>query len=417
MLRLLITCLLSAALLLGAGVANQPLAAEATRYTCGMHPMIVVDEPGLCPICQMELTPVKNGSGGGSSQTIVIDPATVQKMGLRTASVERRDLVRRIRTVGLVGYEEPGQVAVNSKTGGWVEKLYVNQAGQSVKKGEPLLELYSPELVAAQEELLLAVENARTIGASGFADAAKSAGELLEAARRRLQLWDITPQQIRRLEKSAEVQKTLVLYAPVTGVVSRKQVREGEFVPPGRELLEVSDISRVWVYADIYEYEIPWVHEGQTALVQFPFASEPVRGVISTVYPYLEAKTRTLKARIDLDNPGLNLKPDMYADVLIEAEPKRDVPSIPAEAVLYSGKRETAFVALGEGRFEPRQVKVGLQDEEGYVEILDGVKLGEQVVTSAQFMLDSESKLREVLQKMLEPAETKRSENLDELFN
>ena len=191
--------------------------------------------------------------------------------------------------------------------------------------------------------------------------------------------------------------------APVTGVVSNKEVRVGEYITAGQELLEISNVSNLWVNAHIYEYEIPWVKTGQQALISFPFLSEPLSGTVSTIYPYAEDRTRTIKARIDLDNKDLALKPDMYADITIKTAPVARVLSIPTEAVLFTGKRETVFVALEKGRFEPRTVTVGLQDEDGYIEILEGISEGEEVVTSAQFMLDSESKLREVVEKMRNP--------------
>jgi Cu(I)/Ag(I) efflux system membrane fusion protein len=391
-------------------------AEHAEQYTCGMHPMIVVDEPGLCPICQMELTPLKQGSNGSGAQIIVIDPVTSQKMGIRTALVERRELVRSVYTVGVVDYEEPGQHAINCKIDGWVEKLHVNETGQNVEQGQPLLDIYSPSLVAAQEELLLAIKNLKAMSKSGFPNATIDAERLLDAARMRLELWDISRQQIARLEETGQVQKALTIHAPAAGVVSKKLVRDGEFVQAGRELLEISDLSKVWVYAYIYEYEVPWVKTGQHANVTFPSSREPVMGRISTIYPYLDKRSRTIRARIDLDNTELKLKPDMYADIEIFTDPTQDVISIPSEAVLYTGKQERVFVALGEGKFEPRLVKVGVQDESGYIEIVEGVSEGEKVVTSAQFMLDSESKLREALQKMLEPTAEQADFDPEDLF-
>lgn len=393
-------------------------AGHAEQYTCGMHPMIVVDEPGLCPICQMDLTPLKPGSGGigSGNQIIEIDPVTAQKMGIRTALAERKMLARTIHTVGVVDYEEPGQHAINCKISGWVEKLYVNETGQHVDQGQPLLDMYSPDLVAAQEELLLAVKNLRAMDDSGFPNVAGDAERLLQSARNRLQLWDISQKQIDQLEKTGQVQKTLTIHAPFSGVVSKKQVRDGEFIQAGKEMLEISDLSNVWVYAYIYEYEAPWVKTGQHANVIFPFSDTPVMGRISTIYPYLDKRSRTIRARIDLDNADLTLKPDMYADVEIQTDPVHGAVSIPAEAVLYTGKRERVFIALGGGKFEPRQVSVGLLDESGYVEITNGVEAGEKVVTSAQFMLDSESQLREALQKMLAPAAEEQAEDLEDLF-
>jgi len=388
---------------------------KGVKYSCGMHPMVIVDEPGTCPICGMDLTPVGANSPAAGSLKIHVDAVTSQRMGIRTAVAENRELSRRIHTVGLVAFEEPQQYAINSKISGWVEKLHVNETGQTVASGDPLLEIYSPDLVAAQEELLLALRNQKKMRDSGFPGVVEDAERLLQAARRRLQFWDIDPQQIADLEKTGRVKKSLALYAPCSGVVSRKQVREGEFVNSGRELLEISSISNLWLYADIYESETPWVKEGQRAEVRFPFESELFTGRISTIYPYLDAQTRTIKARIDLPNPGFKLKPDMYADVMIISDPIANALSIPEEAVLYTGKKETVFVALEDGHFEPRTVKTGLHDEDGYVQILQGIEAGERVVTSAQFMLDSESKLREAVQKMLEPKSEEAS--LEDLFN
>jgi len=378
-----------------------------------MHPMVISDEPGICPICHMPLTPLHEHNQDEEGRRVIeVDQVTLQRMGVRTALAQIRTLHHNIRTVGLVAYEEPGQQAINSKISGWVEKLYVNETGKSVKAGDPLLDIYSPDLVAAQEELLLALRNRDAMEESDFEGAIEDAERLLEAARRRLQLWDIQPAQIKRLEKSEKVKKTLTLYAPVTGVVSRKQVRAGEYIESGRELLEISNLSHLWVYADIYTYEIPWVKVGQEAQVSFPFLADPISGVVSRVYPYLEAKTRTVKARIELDNPDLVLKPEMYADVLIKAAPVEQALCIPTEAVLFTGKQETVFVALGEGRFEPRTVSVGLQDEEGYIEVRAGIAEGERVVTSAQFMFDSESKLREAVEKMRNPEDEVSAEDL-----
>ena len=411
-------CVISLSVIGVASVATSYAAEVSQQYTCGMHPMIVVDEPGLCPVCQMDLTPLKQGNSGsgGGGQIIEIDPVTSQKMGIRTALVERKDLVRTVHTVGVVDYEEPGQHVINCKIDGWVEKLYVNETGQNVEQGQPLLDIYSPALVAAQEELLLAIKNLKAMSKSGFPNATIDAERLLDAARMRLELWDISRQQIARLEETGQVQKALTIHAPAAGVVSKKLVRDGEFVQAGRELLEISDLSKVWVYAYIYEYEVPWVKTGQHANVTFPSSREPVMGRISTIYPYLDKRSRTIRARIDLDNTELKLKPDMYADIEIFTDPTQDVISIPSEAVLYTGKQERVFVALGEGKFEPRLVKVGVQDESGYIEIVEGVSEGEKVVTSAQFMLDSESKLREALQKMMEPTAEQADFDPEDLF-
>jgi len=423
--------------------------AENTKYTCGMHPMIIVDEPGSCPICGMDLTPLKTGTGGNNTAAvsgerkikywqapmdptfirdepgkspmgmdlipvyedpttggaiITIDPTTIQNMGVRTAAVVRSDLSRTIRTVGLVSYEESKQYVVNTKVAGWVEKLYIAETGQQVKKGQRLLEIYSPELVTAQQELLLARDNYNSLKQSSFPQISASARRLLDSSRKRLQLWDVSKKQIARLEKTGEVRKTITLYSAYDGIVTTKMVNEGMYVKPGMTLLNLADLSKVWVLADLYEYQLPWVRTGQQVTVELPyFHGRKFEAHIDYLYPYVESKTRTVKARIELDNSNLELRPDMYVNVYLRGERVENTLVIPQEAVLHSGEKQTVFVALSGGRFEPRQVQTGLQGENGHIEVLQGLFEGEQVVTSAQFMLDSESKLREAIQKMLNP--------------
>lgn len=384
---------------------GEAAAAEAKQlYTCSMHPFIIKDAPGQCPICFMDLVPVRDQAGRreeeGDRLVIVIDPATEQNMGVRTAPVNRRDLHRTVRTVGLVAYPESAQYTVNTKIDGWIERLHINQTGEAVAQGQPLLEIYSPELVSAQEEFLLAVRQNKVLSGSSFPEIAAGARNLLAASRQRLAYWDISPTQIAALEERGEINRTLTLYAPQSGIVTRKAVKEGAFVKAGQELLELSDISRVWIFADIYEYELPWVKEGQEAVIDFPYGRASLTARIDAIYPYLEAKTRTVKARIEVDNRDLNLKPEMYVNVIIEGAGAKEALTVPAEAVLRSGRENTIFVALGDGRFEPRLVTLGLETDDGLVQILDGVREGESVVTSAQFMLDSESRLREAVRKL-----------------
>lgn len=397
--------------------------ADNHQYTCGMHPFILQDAPGTCPICGMDLTPVKSETtgGGSSASTITIDPVTRQNMGVRTAPVSRRSLSRTIRTVGVVGYEEPQQYTVNTKVDGWIEHLYVNETGAFVKKGQPLLDIYSPDLVAAQEDFLLALRNKTALQDSLIPEIAAGADRLLESSRKRLQYWDISDEQIEKLSRTATVLKTLVLNAPYGGIITSKKAYPGMYAKAGMELFQISDISSVWIYADIYEYELPWVKVGQTTRIQLPYDRKPLIGKISTIYPYVEPKTRTVKVRIDLENPAFELKPDMYVNVHLATETVNDVLTIPVEAVLNSGEEQTVFVDLGDGKFAPRQIELGLQSEEGFVEVKQGLAADEKVVISAQFMLDSESTLREAIQKMLEPKNIEHpkghtEDSLDDLF-
>jgi RND family efflux transporter MFP subunit len=430
-------------------------------WTCGMHPFIIRDEPGLCPICHMDLTPVKAGTGGGGSaaagpskwrspmdptyirdepgkdymghdlvpvsegggddNSISIDPVTTQNMGIRSEAVTRRTLARTLRTVGLIAYEEGRKYSVNSKIEGWIETLHINREGQEVKKGQPLLALYSPELVAAQEEYLLALRNSKRLAGNPLPEVAESSMRLLAAARTRLQYWDISEAQIEALKASGQPSKTLTLYSRHNGVVIMKKALEGMRVMAGEELLQIADISRIWVNAEIFEYQLPSVVVGQEAEIELPFAAGTVhRGKITHIYPYLNNETRTAVARIELDNPGLVFKPDMYATIRIRSGAVEAL-AIPSDAVLNSGTAQTVFVAQGGGRFAPRQVTLGVSGEDGFVQVLSGLEEGEQVVVSAQFMLDSESSLREALRKMMGPVSPEApaaaaGDNLDDLF-
>ena len=250
----------------------------------------------------------------------------------------------------------------------------------------------------------MALNNFDAVSASPFAEVVDGARRLLQASRSRLEFWDISDGQIRQMEKTRTATRTLSIHSPYKGIVTKKNVESGMFVKSGMELIKIADISKVWVNADIYEYELPWVHVGQQVDIVLPFVGDKtLQGKISYIYPYVEARTRTIKARIELDNRNLELKPDMYVNVRIGSDAITNALTIPAEAVLHSGEKETVFVALGQGKFEPRQVKTGVQNDAGYIEVTQGLFDDETVVTSAQFMLDSESKLREEIAKMLEP--------------
>lgn len=389
------------------------LAAETPKYISPMHPFITSDEPGQCPICGMDLVPYDQFESGGTGSIIEIDPVVVQNMGVRLAQVERGELNRNIRTVGIVGYEEAGQTSVNSKIAGWVEQLHVNQTGQEVKKGQLLLSIYSPDLVSAQEEYLMALRNVERLQQSSIAGVADNAKRLLAAAETRLNYWDIAPRDIERLAQTGEVRRTLPLYAPFNGVVTEKMVNQGMFISAGMELYRLADLSRIWVNADIYEYELPWIAQGMVAEVEIPQLGKTIPGKVDLIYPYADGATRTVKARIELPNLDRQLRPDMFVTVRLQGRTVADALLVPSEAVLDSGEQQRVFVALGEGKFDPRPVHVGLRGSNGLVEV-HGLHEGEQVVVSAQFMLDSESRLREAIEKMRAPVAAEPS--LDDLF-
>ncbi len=367
-----------------------------------MDPGYVRDQPGKAP-CGMDLVPVYEEEGEAPAEgTIAVDPNILQSMGVRTAKAEIRPLSRTIRAVGKVVYNERQFYLINTKVGGWVERLYVKAAGDPIRKGQPLLSIYSPELVSAQREYLLALKNLKSLEKSPFPEMREGARRLAEATRQRLHYWDIPASQIEALERTEEVKKDLTLTSPAHGVVIKRMVTEGQMVQPGMPLMEVADLSTVWVEADIYEYELPWVKVGQHATMTLTYLpGETFHGKVDYLYPYLAGATRTAKIRMAFPNPGLKLKPDMFAQVEISSPLEEPVVVVPAEAVLDTGEKQHVFVALGKGRFEPREVKVGLYGEGGLRQVLSGLKGGEEVVTSAQFMLDSESRFREAIAAML----------------
>ena len=335
--------------------------------------------------------------------TVTIDPATVQNIGVKTAAVERRILHRTLRTVGRVDYDETRMTDVNTKIAGWVEKLFVDYTGQMVGKGEPLLQIYSPELVAAQEEFLTAVDYSERLRAGAEGDALAGARDLRSASLQRLRYWDISDRQIEALRETGKVRRTMTVHSPQQGTVVHKGVFDGQHIARGQHLYRIAELSQVWVYADIYEYELPWVREGQEAEVELSYLpGKTFTGKVTYVYPFLEAKTRTVKVRMAFPNPDLELKPEMYANVTIRSPlPAESVVAVPVQAVIHSGPRYVAVVSLGEGRFQPRDIRVGAEAD-GFYEVLEGLREGERIVTSAQFLIDSESNLKAAVGSMRE---------------
>jgi len=383
------------ALLTGCGHdhGQETPAAEAQLYTCGMHPQVIQNKPGNCPICGMKLTPVRT-QGGGESQLITIEPVTEQDMNIHTATVTRGPLRRVVRTVGVVDYNEGGLAEVTTKSKGWVEKVYVDATGQQVHRGEPLFEIYSPELYSAQREYLLALEGTNAPG-----------GPALKAsARTKLKFFDISDEQIAELERTREPRKTLRTVAPQDGFVIEKLVVEGQMVDSGLKLYRLADLGLVWVQAQIYEQDLPFIKLGQEATVTLPYLPDrEFRGRVTYVYPNVDEKTRTARVRMEFHNPGYFLKPGMFATVQVLSELAPSVLLVPDMAILRSGERYTVFVALEGGKFEPHTVTLGPQAENDTYEVLSGLAEGDRIVTSGQFLLDSESQLREAIQKMSGP--------------
>ncbi len=443
----IITLLLNAGVsLLLTGCDSKQQAGERAQqqkqlYTCGMHPQVIQDHPGNCPICGMKLTPIRkegapittaqssgerkiryykstmvpgetspgprkdsmgmdmvpvyeDQAAAAESSTITIDPVTTQEMNIRTAVVTRGPLRRNIRTVGVIDYNETALADVTTKFKGWVEKLYVDSTGEQVHRGEPLFEIYSPELYSAQREYILALESGTN---------APGGPALRLSALTKLKFFDISDQQIAELERTREPRKTLQVVSPQDGFVIEKQVVEGQLIDPAMKLYRLADLGLVWVQAQIYEQDLGSIHLGQEATVTLSYLPDrEFRGRVTYLYPNVDEKTRTARVRMEFHNPGYFLKPGMFATVQVATEVEPSALLVPDMAILRSGENNTVFVALDGGKFEPRSVNLGKQAENDQYQVLSGLKEGERIVTSGQFMLDSESQLREAIQKMTE---------------
>ncbi|MBP1715041.1 MAG: Efflux transporter, family, subunit [Deltaproteobacteria bacterium] len=327
------------------------------------------------------------------ADTVVVSPERQQITGVRYGRVEYRNLEKAIRTVGRLDFDEKKISTVNPKIGGWIEELYVDYTGKMVRKGQPLLSIYSPELVSTQQELLLALKAREILSKSPIAEVAGGGDSLVEAAKKRLLLWDITPQQIEALEKTGEIRKSMVLYSPADGFVLEKMAFKGMSIMPGTALFKIGDLSSIWIIADIYEFELPFVQVGQKAVISLTsFAGETFEGAVTYIYPALDPKTRTAKIRFDLPNPEFRLKPEMWAQVELKIPLGRKL-VVPEEAVMDSGTMQMVFVDRGQGHFESRHIQVGSKVQ-GYYEVISGLKQGERVVASANFLIDSESQLK-----------------------
>ncbi len=366
--------------------------AKVQFYTCGMHPWVILPKPGNCPICGMKLVPLDSAKFTGE---VTIDPVVVQNIGVRVSPVVTGPLVSAIRTVGTVTYDERLVRDINTKVSGWIEKIHVDYLGALVHKGDDLFDLYSPDLYSAEEEYLVALRGAK-------ADSIAGGPSLARAARTRLLYYDIVPDQISELERTGKPAKTMAIRSPYTGIVTEKYGNEGMKLDPGMLVYRVADLSKVWVMATLYEYQLPYVEAGQHVVMSLSYVpGQKFDGKIVYIYPYLSDKSREVKVRIEFDNSDGLLKPGMFANVDIKSELAAHRVLAPRSAIIDTGERQVAFVSLGAGKFEPRNVVMGAQTEDGMVEVMDGLKPGEMVVTSGEFLLDSESKMREALAKMI----------------
>lgn len=344
---------------------------------------------GTMPMKDMVPMP---GMSGAPSGAVVVPAVMRQLIGVRSAPVTYASLGQEIRAVGTVGYDERGLTQVTVKTSGWVREVFVDSIGRPVHKGAPLFTLYSPDLLATQDEYLLAVKMQGQLATSPLAEVKANAASLVTSSRERLHLWDVTDLQIATLERRGTAEPVLTVYAPSSGIVLKRDALPGKYVEPGTTLYEVADLSTIWISADIYESEVAAVRLKQPVLVTFAaYPGETFRGNVSYVYPSLNTDTRTVRVRVELPNPGLKLKPGMYGNVTLQTDAVHTL-VVPKEAVLETGLRQLVFMDRGQGRYEPASVKLGRRSQDD-VEVLEGLTAGDRIVTSANFLLDAESKL------------------------
>lgn len=365
-------------------------------YVCPMHPQIVRDAPGSCPICGMDLVKKQpeNKQTAEQHPSVTLSAGTIQNMGVRTQKVQRGALSRIIQTVGYVTYDENKIAHLHPRSKGWVEKLKVRAEGDVVRADQVLLEMYSPEIFAAQEEFLvsLRVGNSKLLGENVTA--------INTVARQKLRLLAVPEAVINTLIDTGQAVDRIPLLAPQAGIITQLGIREGMYVTPSLELFTIADLSTIWVQIEVYEHQLNWVKEGQQAEITVPaLPGRHWQGQVDYIYPQLTPQTRTLKVRLKFNNPKQLLKPNMFAQAEIQVQPKTNVLKIPQEALIVTGAGERVILALDEGRFQPVAVTSGISSQ-GIVEIRSGLKANQRIVTSGQFLIDSESNLQASLQRL-----------------
>ena len=382
-----------------AGNVQKPGEKKIAYWVDPMHPWYTSDKPGKAPDCGMDLVPVYEGDS--SAAGIKINPAVVQNIGVKTEVIALRDLSRTASAPGTVKADEQRIYSVNTKISGWVEQLHVAFTGMPVKKGQPLLAIYSPELVTAQDEYLQALRYLARLGSAAAPEAVRGAEQLVVSARTRLLNWDITPEDIGELETRGTATKTMTIYSPASGIVMEKTVMKGQKVDAGAGLYQIADLSTVWVEADIFQDQLSWMKTGLPATVELSYLpGKTFPAKVTYLYPTLNPETRSARVRVELRNsPGIELKPGMYATVRLVAPALSRVVAVPEQAIIRSGSRTIAVMDLGGGYFDPREVQLGISAE-GYVQVLQGIHEGEKIVVSSQFLIDAESNLKAAIGQM-----------------
>lgn len=330
-------------------------------------------------------------------KAVQISPERQQLIGVRTATVEHRTLDTTVRTVGTLAYDETRVTQIHTKIAGWVERLFVDYVGKNVKRGEPLFTVYSPDLVSTQKEYLLALKARKQLSTSQFEETRSGAESLVTSARERLKLWDISDDQIAELERTGEPRKTLTLYSPFSGIVLERNTFAGQYLTPEMSTFKIADLSTIWVLGQVFEYELQYIKLGQEAQVEFPYgqSTRTLKGRVTFIYPEIDPQTRRAKVRIEFQNPGLEFKPQTYVTVILKTPGGHQL-ALPKEAVIDNGSKQYAILALANGYFEPREIKVGPAVDDAYP-IVSGLNAGDRVVTSAQFLVDSETNLQSAL--------------------
>ncbi|MDE2971804.1 MAG: efflux RND transporter periplasmic adaptor subunit [Acidobacteriota bacterium] len=385
-----------------------PAEREILHWRAPMDPNFISDRPGKSPM-GMDLVPVYADEAASQPEgTVRIDPSFVQRIGVRTAPVERRDIAQTIRTVGTLAHNDKQIAWINTKFDGWIENVAVNYLGETVEEGQVLFDIYSPQLVTTQNEYLQAVRYAERLDAARYPDVAARAHSLVESARARLRFWDVTDEQIESLEEEQTPRRTLAVVSPVTGVVVDKmdEALDGMYVRPGMNLYKVADLTTIWVDVEIFEHQVQAMRIGQRAEVELPYVpGRPYTGFVRFLYPHFNQETRTMTVSIELANPDLALRAGMYANVTFDVPVARNALAVPEEAVIRSGTRELVVLELSQGLFRVAEVTLGASGD-GVFEVRDGVGEGDRIVVSAQFLIDSESNLTQAIRALdEEPAQ------------